>query len=75
MSEVTIEKAPRGYLMRAQCIIPRNLDEVFAFFSDAVNYGVPGGALIHALLLRRDIQSIFRFRQQALKEIFPIQRA
>ncbi len=160
MSEVTIEKAPRGYLMRAQCIVPRNLDEVFAFFSDAVNlqrltppwvrfqvltpqpiamrlgllidyklrirgvplrwqseitawqpqtffvdeqrrgpytfwrhehrfepcsegtrvlddvsYGVPGGALIHALLIRRDIQSIFRFRQQSLQEIFPTRRA
>lgn len=156
MSNVVIEKAPRGYVLRGQCIVPRDLDEVFEFFSNAgnlerltppwirfqvltpqpitmhtgllidyklrirgvpmrwqseitawqpetffvdeqrrgpysfwrhehrfescdggtrvfdeVHYGVPGGALIHMLLVRRDVQSIFRYRQQSLQEIFP----
>ncbi len=38
--------------------------------SDDVHYGVPGGALIHALLVRRDVERIFRFRQEALARLF-----
>ena len=160
MSSVTIEKAAAGYRMRAQCIVSRELDEIFAFFADAVNlerltppwirfqvltpqpiamsvgllidyklrirgmpmrwqseitawepqtyfvdeqrrgpytfwrhehrfklcaegtrvfddvyYGVPGGAIVHALVVRRDINSIFRFRQHALSRIFPASNA
>ena len=37
---------------------------------DEVHYGVPGGALVHALVVRRDVASIFRFRQAKLREIF-----
>lgn len=37
---------------------------------DEVEYAVPGGALINWLLVRRDVESIFRYRQQALAQIF-----
>ena len=155
MSEISIERAPGGYRLHAECIVPRPLDEVFAFFSDArnleqitpplvrfhvttpqpivmrpgllidyqlrirgvpvrwqseitawepstrfvdeqrrgpykfwrhehrfepcnggtrvldeVHYGVPGGALIHWLVVGRDVRKIFAYRQQRLKEIF-----
>lgn len=154
---ISIEKATdrKGYVMKAECIVPRPLDEVFEFFSDAANlqtltpswlrfeivtpqpiemavgtlidyklrvhgvplrwrseitawepnkrfvdelrrgpythwhhehsfesceegtrvidivhYGVPGGALIHSLLVRRDIQQIFGYRQKVLGDLF-----
>lgn len=155
MNDISIERAPRGYLLRAECIVPRPLEEVFAFFSDAhnleqltpplvrfhvttpqpivmrpgllidyqlrirgvpvrwqseitawepstrfvdeqrrgpykfwrhehrfepcdggtrvldeVHYGVPGGAIIHWLVVGRDVRKIFAYRQQRLREIF-----
>jgi len=38
---------------------------------DDVYYGVPGGALVHTLLVRRDVQKIFAYRQQTLEQLFP----
>lgn len=35
--------------------------------SDEVRYGVPGGAIAHALLVRRDLRRIFIFRERALR--------
>jgi ligand-binding SRPBCC domain-containing protein len=37
---------------------------------DVVDYTVPGGALVHALLVRRDLRTIFAYRQQKLRELF-----
>lgn len=37
---------------------------------DEVQYGVPSGALIHALFVRRDVEKIFTHRQTVLQEIF-----
>lgn len=37
---------------------------------DLVDYSVPGGRLIHALLVRRDILTIFEFRRGRLADIF-----
>ena len=37
---------------------------------DRVTYAVPGGALVHALVVRRDVAAIFRFRHRALAERF-----
>lgn len=37
---------------------------------DKVRYDVPGGALVHALLVRRDLLKIFSYRQQVLARIF-----
>jgi ligand-binding SRPBCC domain-containing protein len=37
---------------------------------DDVYYGVPGGPLVHALLVGRDLKKIFRFRQQTLEAMF-----
>src|SRR5688500_5927578 len=37
MDDITLERAPRGFLLRAECIVPRSIDEVFAFFADAMN--------------------------------------
>jgi ligand-binding SRPBCC domain-containing protein len=37
---------------------------------DVVDYAVPGGWLIHELLVRRDLLRIFRFRQQKLERRF-----
>jgi ligand-binding SRPBCC domain-containing protein len=34
---------------------------------DRVRYRVPGGELAHALLVRRDLERIFRFRQQQVR--------
>lgn len=154
---ISIERASvrPGYVMQAECVVPRPIDELFAFFSDAtqlqaitppwlhfqvltpepiemfvgqridyrlrvrglplswtseitawepgerfvdeqilgpyshwhhehrfesvgpgtrvidiVHYGVPGGALVHALFVRRDIEKIFAYRQQVLGEVF-----
>lgn len=38
---------------------------------DIVHYGVPGGALIHSLFVRRDVEKIFAYRQKVLHELFP----
>jgi ligand-binding SRPBCC domain-containing protein len=37
MDDITLERAPHGFLLRAECIVPRSIDEVFAFFADAMN--------------------------------------
>ncbi len=37
---------------------------------DQVRYGVFGGMLVNTLFVQRDVTSIFRFRQQKLREIF-----
>lgn len=38
---------------------------------DRVEYAVPGGRLVNWLLVRRDVETIFRYRQQAMSRIFP----
>jgi ligand-binding SRPBCC domain-containing protein len=38
---------------------------------DDPHYDVPGGALVHWLMVRRDVQKIFEYRQQTLLQIFP----
>lgn len=42
---------------------------------DIVHYGVPGGALIHNLLVKRDVRHIFEYRQDRLATVFPNERA
>lgn len=37
---------------------------------DRVTYAVPGGAVVHALFVGRDVRSIFRYRHRALAERF-----
>lgn len=37
---------------------------------DVVDYAVPGGWLVHELLVRRDLLRIFQFRQQQLERLF-----
>jgi ligand-binding SRPBCC domain-containing protein len=37
---------------------------------DQVDYAVPGGALVHRLLVRRDVQHIFEYRKQVLERHF-----
>jgi ligand-binding SRPBCC domain-containing protein len=37
---------------------------------DQVRYRPRGGALVHWLFVRRDVQRIFRYREQRLREIF-----
>lgn len=39
---------------------------------DDVEYAVPGGWIIDALFVRRDLRRIFDFRQDALSRIFPV---
>ena len=36
---------------------------------DEVSYAVPGGALIERLFIRRDIERIFAFRQEAMRRL------
>lgn len=38
--------------------------------TDAVRYDVPGGRIVHALFVARDIEKIFAYRLQALAGIF-----
>jgi len=38
---------------------------------DRVDYRVPGGRLIHALFVKRDVRRIFEHRERELKRIFP----
>lgn len=37
---------------------------------DIVDYEVPGGAIVHECLVRRDLMSIFAFRERAMQRIF-----
>lgn len=37
---------------------------------DRVEYSHPGGLIVHSLLVRPDVERIFRYRQQRLQEIF-----
>jgi hypothetical protein len=37
MDDVTIERASRGWLLRAECVVPRPLGEVFPLFAEAMN--------------------------------------
>jgi ligand-binding SRPBCC domain-containing protein len=37
---------------------------------DVVQYDVIGGQLINTLFVRRDVEKIFRFRQEKLQELF-----
>lgn len=37
---------------------------------DTVRYAVPGGALVHGLFVKPDVERIFEYRRQALQEIF-----
>lgn len=38
---------------------------------DQVDYVVPGGALVHGLLVKPDIRRIFSYRQHVLEGLFP----
>ena len=40
------------------------------YAEDIVRYAVPGGALIHGLFVKADVERIFAYRTQALEEIF-----
>jgi ligand-binding SRPBCC domain-containing protein len=42
---------------------------------DVVDYAVPGGSLVNALFVRRDLLRIFDYRRQRLRELFPAQGA
>lgn len=37
---------------------------------DVVRFAVPGGALVHRAIVRRDVLSIFAYRQQVLQQTF-----
>jgi ligand-binding SRPBCC domain-containing protein len=39
---------------------------------DRVRYAVPGGALMNALFVRRDVERIFAYRQSKLQEMFDV---
>jgi ligand-binding SRPBCC domain-containing protein len=38
---------------------------------DEIHYGVPGGALVHRLFVRRDLLAIFAYRHAHLEQLFP----
>ena len=42
---------------------------------DRVRYGVPGGSIVHSLLVRRDVQAIFAYREKMLLQVFDRQPA
>lgn len=41
---------------------------------DTVHYGVPGGALVHWLVVGRDVRKIFAYRQRVLATLFPAEQ-
>lgn len=46
------------------------LDGGDTLVEDRVEYAVPGGRLVHALFVKRDVQAIFAYRTAVLREIF-----
>lgn len=42
---------------------------------DIVRYGVPGGRLVHWLVVRRDVHTIFSYRQRVMHELLGEPRA
>ncbi|MGB4710496.1 MAG: hypothetical protein WBH28_18640 [Fuerstiella sp.] len=38
--------------------------------NDTVKYRVPGGRLVHALMVKNDLMTIFGYRQSCMQEIF-----
>lgn len=42
---------------------------------DHVRYRPRGGALIHRLFVRRDVERIFKYRRQRLEELFPCRQS
>ena len=40
------------------------------FAEDYIRYAVPGGSLVHSLFVRRDVEKIFAFRKQKMRELF-----
>lgn len=40
--------------------------------SDEVNYAVPGGSLVNALFVRREVRAIFAYRQEAIRREFAL---
>ena len=47
-----------------------SLDGGGTLVEDRVEYAVPGGRLVHALFIKRDVQAIFAYRTAVLREIF-----
>lgn len=47
-----------------------SLDGGDTLVEDRVEYAVPGGRLVHALFVKRDVQAIFAYRTAVLREIF-----
>ena len=47
-----------------------SLDGGGTLVKDWVEYAVPGGRLVHALFVKRDVQAIFAYRTAVLREIF-----
>ena len=42
---------------------------------DHVRYRVPGGALVHALFVKRDLRRTFAYRTEALAQLFSSRNA
>lgn len=47
-----------------------SLDGGGTLVEDRVEYTVPGGRLVHALFVKRDVQAIFAYRTAVLREMF-----
>ncbi len=47
-----------------------SLDGGGTLVEDRVEYAVPGGRLVHALFVKRDVQAIFAYRTAVLREMF-----
>ncbi|MBX3443227.1 MAG: SRPBCC family protein [Planctomyces sp.] len=43
--------------------------------ADEVHYDVPGGRLVNWLIVQRDVETIFRYRAERLRELFPSDEA
>ena len=77
-SEIAVWEPPRRFIDR-QTKGPYSLwvhehnftpDKNGTIIGDRVEYAVPGGALIHKLLVAPDLEKIFQYRHKVLEEIF-----
>ena len=47
-------------------------DGDWTLVTDRVSYGVPGGRLVHGLLVARDLRNIFRYRALRLRDLLGV---
>lgn len=61
-------RGPYRWWIHEHTLVPGGPDRTIV--RDVVRYGVPGGRIVHALFVRREVRSIFAYRSRMMREIF-----